>query len=265
MRRVRAFLGIGVVVGLPLIVIRALHGMADHRWFQIDWADFGGWMASTDLVDAITALSRPLALGVAYWSLIGTLLYLFAVLTGSERLINAVAPFTLPVVRRLADRVVAGSIAVGVIATPLLGTTGSLSAEPGVAAPAPVAADYVPAALTVTAAPLPPPEPVSVTQRPVAAPVSEPPQQPEQVPMVTQPTVGQVEVTARAGDHLWGLAERRVSEVLGRAPSDPEIAPYWRAVVEQNRATLRSGDPDLIHPGEVVVLPDPTGLIPGGS
>lgn len=262
MRRVRAFLGIGVVVGLPLVVIRALHGMAGHPWFRIDWADLGGWIASTDLVDAITALSRPVALAVAYWSLIGTLLYLFAVLTGSERLITAVAPFTLPVVRRLADRMVAGSIAVGVIAAPLLGTPTSLSAESGATVPAPVAADYVPTAHTVSPEPLTQPEPVSITRRPVTVSIPAPP---ERVPIATPPATGPVEITARPGDHLWGLAERRVGEVIGRAPSDPEVAPYWRVVVEENRARLRSGDPDLIHPGEVVVLPDPTGLIPEGS
>jgi nucleoid-associated protein YgaU len=34
-----------------------------------------------------------------------------------------------------------------------------------------------------------------------------------------------------------------------------EISPYWRVVIETNREGLRSGDPDLIYPGETVVLP----------
>jgi hypothetical protein len=37
--------------------------------------------------------------------------------------------------------------------------------------------------------------------------------------------------------------------------ADTEVAPYWVAVCERNRATLTSGDPNLIFPGEVVTLP----------
>ena len=37
--------------------------------------------------------------------------------------------------------------------------------------------------------------------------------------------------------------------------ADAEIAPYWVAVCERNRAALASGDPNLIFPGEVVTLP----------
>jgi nucleoid-associated protein YgaU len=33
------------------------------------------------------------------------------------------------------------------------------------------------------------------------------------------------------------------------------ISPYWRAVIRANRAALRSGDPDLIFPGEWISLP----------
>ena len=33
---------------------------------------------------------------------------------------------------------------------------------------------------------------------------------------------------------------------------DSEVARYWRAVIAANRATLRSGDPSLVFPGEIV-------------
>ena len=56
------------------------------------------------------------------------------------------------------------------------------------------------------------------------------------------------------GDHLWALAERRMSEALGRPAADHEIAPYWREVISSN-PELRSGNPDVIYPGEVIVLP----------
>ncbi len=33
------------------------------------------------------------------------------------------------------------------------------------------------------------------------------------------------------------------------------MANYWVVVIEANRSRVRSGDPDLIYPGEVIVLP----------
>lgn len=62
-------------------------------------------------------------------------------------------------------------------------------------------------------------------------------------------------VTIQAGDHLWAVAEREVAARIGRTPTDDEVAGYWRQVVDANRTTLRSGDPDLVFPGEQVRLP----------
>lgn len=56
------------------------------------------------------------------------------------------------------------------------------------------------------------------------------------------------------GDHLWKISARR----LGPEATNGEIAPYWRDVIEANTPQLRSGDPDLIYPGEVVELPPVT-------
>lgn len=57
------------------------------------------------------------------------------------------------------------------------------------------------------------------------------------------------------GDHLWGIAERTLAARLGRSPTLPVLAAYWRRLVEANEGLLRSGDPDLIYPGETVLLP----------
>lgn len=67
------------------------------------------------------------------------------------------------------------------------------------------------------------------------------------------------EVIVARGDHLWGIAERRLADVLGRPPTDSEVAPYWVEVKEANRPRLLSGDPNLVYPGEVVLLPPVTG------
>jgi nucleoid-associated protein YgaU len=58
-------------------------------------------------------------------------------------------------------------------------------------------------------------------------------------------------------DHLWGIAAAHLRE-LGVESGDPSpstVARYWSTVISANRATLRSGNPNLIFPGEVVVLP----------
>ncbi len=56
------------------------------------------------------------------------------------------------------------------------------------------------------------------------------------------------------GDNLWSISARHLSS-RSSDPSPRDIASYWVKVVETNRATLRSGNPDLIYPGEVVALP----------
>ncbi len=58
-------------------------------------------------------------------------------------------------------------------------------------------------------------------------------------------------VVVEPGDHFWKISERRLADTT------IPVAPYWRHVVEHNRDAIRSGDPDLIYPGEVVELPAP--------
>jgi DNA-binding SARP family transcriptional activator/nucleoid-associated protein YgaU len=67
------------------------------------------------------------------------------------------------------------------------------------------------------------------------------------------------EVVIEPGDNIWHLAEARLDSDLGREPSDDEVAPYWREVVAANDDRLvQPGNPDLVVPGQVLVLP-PTG------
>jgi nucleoid-associated protein YgaU len=60
------------------------------------------------------------------------------------------------------------------------------------------------------------------------------------------------------GDDLWDIAARHLAAQVGlpvRALDDGHVADYWRRVIQANRSTLRTGDPDLLLPGEVIVLP----------
>lgn len=58
----------------------------------------------------------------------------------------------------------------------------------------------------------------------------------------------------RPGDHLWRIADDRLTAFLGRAPTDDEVAPYWRRVVDANPQLV---DPDLLFVGDVVTVPAP--------
>lgn len=59
------------------------------------------------------------------------------------------------------------------------------------------------------------------------------------------------------GDHLWGIAEAALALRIGREPTDEEVVPYWRTLIDANTDRLVDpANPDLILPGQVIELPD---------
>ncbi len=69
------------------------------------------------------------------------------------------------------------------------------------------------------------------------------------------PIVEMTSHTVVRGDNLWRIAANHLATRFGRPATNSEISPYWVAVIGANTATIRSGDPDLIYPGEVLELP----------
>lgn len=60
------------------------------------------------------------------------------------------------------------------------------------------------------------------------------------------------------GDNLWRISRDHLAMATGRRAADipdREVHAYWSRVIEANRHTLRSGDPNLIHPDESIRLP----------
>ncbi len=236
----------------------ALHRLGSLEWLRIDFADLDGWARRSRIEDALAAVLRYVALVGAYWLAISSATYLLARLSGIARLIDATSVFTLPAVRRVTDRLVIGTIAISALAGPAIAVTSQLSDPPVVATSDPIAsrldaedADTPDQIIDLTALDeaaleklVPPPPPA--TRPEVAAPAP--------VDSISIRADAHLEVIVTEGDHLWALAERRVSEVLGRPAADHEIAPYWREVINSN-PELRSGNPDVIYPGEVIVLP----------
>jgi hypothetical protein len=72
------------------------------------------------------------------------------------------------------------------------------------------------------------------------------------------PEAGQETHSVVEGDNLWTIAKRRLEEAPGagaREPTDREVADYWAQVKKVNRDELPSGDPDVIAPGDQILLP----------
>ncbi len=59
----------------------------------------------------------------------------------------------------------------------------------------------------------------------------------------------------RSGEHFWSIATSHVGHTLGHPPTAPQVVEYWKSLVDANLEVIRSGNPDLIHPGEVLELP----------
>lgn len=54
--------------------------------------------------------------------------------------------------------------------------------------------------------------------------------------------------TIKKGDNFWKLAEKN-------KPKGMTTAQYWTKVVNANKGKIKSGNPDLIYPGEKIILP----------
>jgi len=193
---------------------------------------------------ALAAILRLAGLAVGYWLAVSTILYLVGRAGRLPGAIRAVGWATIGPVRRLIDGVVAGALVVGVgLPATAIAMTGPgyvpVPAGDPVETEVPVPGSFLPGTFLVPTDQIPFPE-VGVPDP--AAP---------QATVANEPT----EVVVRSGDHLWSLAERRLTQVRGQEVSDTEIALYWLKVIETNLSRIRSGDPDLIVPGEILLLP----------
>ena len=73
----------------------------------------------------------------------------------------------------------------------------------------------------------------------------------EPAPPAATPSTWQV----APGESFWIIAEEVLAEAWHRSPTDEEVDPFWRALVEANRDRLVGDDPDQILPGQVFEVP----------
>lgn len=196
------------------------------------------------LEPVLAAVLRLTGLAVGYWLAVSTVLYLIGRAGRLPRAIRGVGWATIGPVRRLVDGLVAGALVVGVG----LPATAIPVTEPG----------YIPIpAGDPNEAEVPVPESsllgrVFLPTDPIPMP---PAGDPGSAAVPTTAPNEPTEVVVESGDHLWSLAERRLTQIRGHEAADTEIALYWLRVIEVNLSRIRSGDPDLIVPGETLLLP----------
>jgi resuscitation-promoting factor RpfA len=251
-----------VLVAGEAMAVAGLHRLGSVDGFAIPRQDFGRWLRETPSEDVLLAGIRLAALVAAWWLLATTLIYVAARLAHLHGTARAIGWATLPAVRRWADR----AVAVSIVAVSAFALTRSAAADPSPptnAAPPPVVVDLdhrdrsstahgpAPTARTgrSSSAPSPTvlPSPQSAPATPPAAPATPPP---------TSFAGGHHVITP--GEHLWSIAARHLAAGTSRSSADliaADIAPYWRRVVQHNRSRLRSRNPNLVYPGEVIELP----------
>lgn len=364
-------LSVAVLVASEVAALRLLLLLGHVDGFAVDWSDPVGWARTADTTDLLAATGRLVGLGLAAWLLAATLASLARRAVPAWREVQALDALSLPVVRRMLDRllavsfgasallgpaataaaaspapdpvapasdgrseagaalvvvgddggvtvlpeagavtaaphaVVAGGFAAGFQAEPTRGASRVADETPVVRAPDPAR----PPTTTPSTPPVPEPEPnrsvpgeprspaASTTSTPATPspaapdpaaphPAATPTEAPTPAAAAPSRTPGSeasaghrptrsgggastadattvvrspedARYTIRPGDSLWLVAERQVaaSHDTGAPPGEREVARYWVRLVEANRSTLRSGNPGLVYPGEIILLP----------
>lgn len=243
---------LAALLALELAATVALHRLGSLEWMTIPWSRLGGWLELAPTEDVVAAALRGTALLIAYWVAGSTALYTLAKLSRVPRLIKATAWATLPAVRRVIDRTIAVTVTTAALVSPVapaFATDAPPTTEPIIyqisdgGVPTPVNAPSVDPTLIV-----PPgsggagytPNPAGGVEAGVTGSNG------------TQESVYEVV----AGDNLWTISAARLEADRGGDSVQPdEISAYWRRVIELNTPLLSSGDPNLIYPGEQIVLP----------
>ena len=239
MRGRRLVAAIGWVVGLGLVAA-ALQWAGRGPLAPPPLGDpgrWGAWLEERTPIVAAFSLVRLLAVGTLWYLVAATFVGAVLRVAGAASLVRVADRFTIGPIRRM----LAGSVGLGLAASGLVAV-----AAPAVRIPAAVAQ-------TTTTTTTTPTEPATVTMHrlsPVDAPVTQ--------VVAPVPKLETNRWTVKPGECFWSIADSVLTERWGRAPSDAEILPYWRRLIEANRHDLASkADPDLIFPGQVFAVPSP--------
>lgn len=222
MQRTRRVLFLTTLLGCEAGAVAMLRRLGRVPGFAVPHHGVAHWAVRASTEDLFAVTARLIGLGLAWWLLAATLLSVARRAVPACRTTAALDIFTPVSLRRALDR----AVAVGIGAS-----LGIASFHPAGAATPDVPVPRVPTPAASTTTP--------------RAPVSPAP--------ATAPGATGAIVVVRAGDNLWIIAARALRASDHTAAG--AVAPYWHRVVAANASTLRSRDPNLIFPGERVVLP----------
>ncbi|MEA2000571.1 MAG: LysM domain-containing protein [Actinomycetota bacterium] len=277
-RRIEAT-GLIVLVATTTALIVGLHQVGSVAGFRIDWSSPVEWLKTAPAEDVAVAILRSIGLVVGYWVTGSTLLYTVLALRGRSSGGRLVRLITVPGVRRVVDRSLATFLAASIVATPLAPALALADEQPppvvfdintdGVPVPhirlsdaglkdatlgdtrtsdtvlvgdqSPTTTQPITDVVPVVKSGGTPPAVIAQinTAPPTATPISS---------MATTHTV-------QSGDNLWQIATGHLLAQAGTDPGTTTVTTYWRRLVAANRTTLRSGDTNLIYPGEIITLP----------
>ncbi len=231
-----------------------------HRLPAVPWRAPGDLPAWADQhgpgLAAMAMVHAAVAVGCGFAAALGTLHLLAALLPGRHGVRAAAATRRLtPRMLRVGLGLVAATAATTVPAAASVEHTDASATDA-----APDGTVDTAATGTATMTHLGPVDPGALPTTPPDTPQAEAP------PATTSPPATSPDRWVVApGDHLWGIAEETLADRLGRAPTNAEVVPYWRIVIEANRDRLvHPDDPDLILPGQELVLP-PAGTVSSGT
>jgi resuscitation-promoting factor RpfA len=252
MNAVRRSMLLLTLVAAEVSAVVALARLGSRAPFALDHRHLDAWLRTTAPADGLAAVLRVVALAGCGWLLLSTASYAAARACRIPAAIRAVRWCTPAAVRRVVDAALAVSVVAGTVLTPAVAratpSTPAVTAGTGVRDGHGGALESLPAEPAPTTAAPTATTPPTTSAPPTSAPSTTP----------TPPTPLPLTVVVAPGDSLWELAAGRVALATARARADvgdAEIARYWLSVCDANTPTLRSGDPDLIFPGEVVTLP----------
>lgn len=202
------------------------------------------WAVEQDPTTVAMVVVRLLSLAVGYHLLFTSLMAVLGQVLRTPRLVTIAEAMTLPMFRSTAGRLAGLAISASTFVGGVLPTAGAAPAlEVTVAAPLPTSDNTGPTLIERVAIPPTSAPGTTETTATIRAVV------PSSVPTAeATPTMHRVQ----PGDHLWAIAETTLEIALGRAPTDAEVAPFWRLVIQANPDLV---DPDLIFPGQVLVVP----------
>ena len=249
MERIRATGGLILLTVAAVSVTVGLHQLGTIEVYRIDWSNPLEWLEAAKPTDAVAAVVRSVGLASGYWTVAGALLYALAAMRRGPT--DNLRWLTLPGIRRLVDTALATALTASLAASPF---------QPALAAEQPpvvfdINEDGIPVPhlrLEVIA-----PETGLESSDDPEAELGSSDADPAAVaaPPGSSPAVPTTDYTVQSGDNLWLIAEQHLTAEQGAYPAAAAHSAYWHRLVAANESTLRSGDPNLIYPGEIITLP----------